>query len=94
MCVDHSRQLPPKKKKKYYVIFVDYFSFKCWIFFMQKKDQTFSKFFKFKELVEKDTWKKVKAPRSENDGEYVSNKFKKICALEGIIRELIAPHNP
>ena len=28
-------------KHKYYVIFVDKFSHKCWIFFMQKKDQTF-----------------------------------------------------
>jgi hypothetical protein len=35
-------------KHKYYVIFVDDFSHKCWIFFMQKKDQTFSKFCEFK----------------------------------------------
>jgi hypothetical protein len=40
-------------KHKYYVIFVDDFSHKCWIFFMDKKDQTFSKFCEFKALVEK-----------------------------------------
>ena len=40
-------------KHKYYVIFVDDFSWKCWIFFMQNKDQTFSKFIEFKALVEK-----------------------------------------
>jgi hypothetical protein len=40
-------------KHKYYVIFVDDFSHKCWTFFMQKKDQTFSKFCEFKALVEK-----------------------------------------
>lgn len=39
--------------------------------FMQKKDKTFSKFSEFKALVEKDTWKKVKALRSENGGEYL-----------------------
>ena len=72
------------KKHKYYVIFVDYFSRKCWIFFLQNKDLTFSKFFEFKELVKKDTGKKVKALRSENGGEYISNEFKKLCALEGI----------
>ena len=43
MCVDHSL-VASTKKHKYYVIFVDDFSRKCWIFFMQKKDQTFSKF--------------------------------------------------
>jgi len=61
---------------------------------MQKKDLTFSKFCEFKALVEKDTSKKVKALKSDNCVEYVSNEFKKFCALEGLRRELIAPHKP
>jgi hypothetical protein len=36
----------------------------------------------------------VKAPRSNNGGEYISNEFKDLCSREGIRRELIAPHNP
>jgi hypothetical protein len=44
-------------KHKYYVIFVDEFSRKCWIFFMQKKDRTFSKFSEFKALAEKESGK-------------------------------------
>ena len=55
---------------------------------------TFSKFFEFKELVEKDTGRKVKALRSNNGGEYVSNEFNKFCAKEDIRWELIATHNP
>ena len=35
---------------------------------MQKNDQTFSKLCEFKGLVEKDSRKKVKALRSDNDG--------------------------
>eukprot|EP00253_Pinus_taeda_P020292 PITA_20292 len=46
-------------KHRYYVIFVNDFSSKCWILFMQKKDQTFAKFCEFKALVEKDIGKKV-----------------------------------
>ena len=46
---------------RYYVILVYDFSCKFWIFFMQKKDQTFSKFFEFKALVEKYSRKQVKA---------------------------------
>jgi hypothetical protein len=75
-----------KKKHRYYVIFVDDFSRKCWIFFMQKKDQTFSKFYEFKALVEKESGKQVKALRSDNGGEYISNKFKDFCSREGIQR--------
>ena len=71
-------------KHRYYVIFVDEFSRKCWIFFMQKKDQTFSKFCEFKALVEKESGKQVKALRSDNGGEYISNKFKDFCSREGI----------
>jgi transposase InsO family protein len=81
-------------KHRYYVIFVYDFSRKCWILFMQKKDQTFSKFHEFKALVEKESGKQVKALRSDNGGEYISNKFKEFCSREGIRRELIVPHNP
>jgi transposase InsO family protein len=71
-------------KHKYYVIFVDEFFRKCWIFFIQMKDQTFSKFCEFKALVEKASGKQVKALRSDNGGEYISNEFKDFCSREGI----------
>ena len=60
-------------KHRYYVIFVDDFSRKCWIFFLQKNYRTFSKFCDFKALVEKYTWKKVKTLRRNNGGDYISN---------------------
>ena len=44
-------------KHRYYVIFVDDFSRKCWIFFMQKKSKTYLKFCEFKALVEKESGK-------------------------------------
>jgi hypothetical protein len=72
------------EKHSYYVIFVDDFFRKCWIFFMQKKDQTFSKFREFKALVEKESGKQVKALRSDNCGDYISNEFKDFCNKEGI----------
>jgi transposase InsO family protein len=86
--------VPSTKKHRYYVIFVDDFSRKCWIFFMQKKDQTFSKFCEFKALVEKESGKQVKALRSDNGREYISNVFKDFCSREGIRRELTTLHNP
>lgn len=61
---------------------------------MQKKDQTFLRFCEFKALVEKESRKKIRALRSENGGEYVSQQFNNFCVAEGIKRDLTAPHNP
>lgn len=61
---------------------------------MQKKHQTFSKFVEFKAIVEKETHEKVKALKSDNDGEYALNEFKNLCAKQGIRQESISPHNP
>eukprot|EP00253_Pinus_taeda_P029200 PITA_29200 len=60
----------------------------------KRKDHTFTKSCEFKALVKKDSGKKVKSLRRDNHGEYISNEFKKFYAVEGIKRELTAPHNP
>jgi len=61
---------------------------------MQNKDQTFLRFCEFKALVGKESRKKLKALRSDNGGEYVSQYFKYFYVAEGIKQELTAPHNP
>ena len=61
---------------------------------MQKKSETYSNFYEFKALVEKESGKQVKALRSDNGGEFISGEFKDFCNVEGVQRELIAPHNP
>ena len=71
-------------KQRYYVIIIDDYSRNCWIYFMQKKDQTFTKFCEFKALVEKESGKNIKALRSDNSGEYVSREFKDFFVVEGI----------
>lgn len=51
---------------------------------MKTKDKVYSNFVEFKALVENETGKKIKSPRSDNGGDYVSNSFKELCAKEGI----------
>ena len=75
----------------YYVVFIDDFSQKSWIFIMKTKGQVFSRFQEFKALVENQTWKKIRVLRSDNGGEYTSKEFMDFCAGEGIRRELIVP---
>jgi transposase InsO family protein len=78
----------------YYVIFIDDFSQKSWIFFMKTKGQVFNWFQEFKALVENQTGKKIRVLRTDNRGEYTSKEFMEFCAGEGIRRELIVPYNP
>ena len=66
-------------RHKYFVIFIDDFSQKCWMFLMRKKGETFCKFVEFKALVEKEIGNKLKVLMSDNGGEYVSNEFKNLC---------------
>jgi hypothetical protein len=78
----------------YYVVFIDDFSRKSWIFFMKTKGQVFSRFQEFKSLVENQTGKKIRVMRSDNGGEYTSKEFMDFCVGEGIRRELTIPYNP
>eukprot|EP00253_Pinus_taeda_P019357 PITA_19357 len=71
-------------KKRFNFIFINDYSREFWIYFMQKKDQTFTKFCEFKALVKKESGKKIKALRSDISGEYVSQEFKDFYAAEGI----------
>jgi transposase InsO family protein len=78
----------------YYVVFIDDFSRKSWIFFMKTKGQVFSRFQEFKALVENQTGKKIRVLRSDNGGEYTSKEFMDFYVGEGIRRELTVPYNP
>ena len=66
-----------------FFFFYDY-SRVFWIFFIQKKSETFSKFYEFKALVEKESGKQVKALWSDTGGEYISGQFKDFCSKEGL----------
>jgi transposase InsO family protein len=64
----------------YYVIFIDDFSRKYWILFMKTKGKVFIRFQEFKALVENQTGKKIRVPRTDNGGEYTSKEFMEFCA--------------
>ena len=60
----------------YYVSFIDDYSRKTWIYFLKGKNEVFSKFKEFKDLVENLSKKKIKVFRSNNGGEFTSGEFK------------------
>jgi hypothetical protein len=78
----------------YYVIFIDDYSRKTWIYLLKTKDEVFNKFQEFKVEIENLMNKKIKTLRTNNGGEYTSKEFIAFCKSEGIRRELTVPYNP
>ena len=79
---------------KYFVTFIDDFSRKTFVYFMQQKSEVFSKFKIFKALVEKQTGLDIQKLRSDNGGEYTSKAFTKFCEHHGIERQFSTPYTP
>jgi transposase InsO family protein len=78
----------------YYVSFIDDYSRKNWVYFLKSKDEVLIKFKEFKALVENLSERKIKILRSDNGGEYNSNRFRNFCRDIRIKRELTTPYNP
>jgi hypothetical protein len=78
----------------YYVIFIDDYSRKTWIYLLKTKYKVFIKFQEFKVEIKNLTNKKMKTLRTNNGGEYTSKEFFALCKSAGIRSELTVPHNP
>ena len=71
-------------KSNYFLLFVDDFSRKAWVYFLKEKSDVFENFKKFKAFVEKESGLVIKAMRSDRGGEFTSNIFQKYCEDHGI----------
>jgi len=76
---------------KYFLLFVDDFSKKIWVYFLNLKSDVFNGFKKFKALVENQSEKSIKVHRSNNGGEFFSKDFLDFCTQEGIQRPYTTP---
>ena len=79
---------------EYFIIFIDDYSRKTWIYFLKAKNEVFEKFKECKVQIENILDKRIKTLRSENGGEYNSKEFEAYCKDAGIKRELTTPYNP
>ena len=61
---------------------------------MKGKNEVFSKFKEFKDLVENLFEKKIKIFRSDNGGEFIAGEFKAFYKEVGIKRDFSTPYNP
>ncbi|KAK2979848.1 hypothetical protein RJ640_000735 [Escallonia rubra] len=77
-----------------FLLFIDHYSRKTWVYFLKQKSEVFSTFKRFKALVEKHSGYKIKAMRSDRGGEFISKEFKAFCEENGIRRPLTIPYSP
>ena len=79
---------------RYFVTFIDDYSRYTTVYTLKSKDEVLEKFKEFVKSSEKQTGHSVKALRSDNGGEYVSNAFKDYCKSSGIRQEFTIPYSP
>jgi transposase InsO family protein len=65
-----------------------------WVYFLQNKSESFSKFKIFKAKVENESGKRIVTLRTDRGGEFCSQQFNEFCDTNGIKRELTAPYTP
>ncbi|KAL6276254.1 hypothetical protein ACE6H2_019855 [Prunus campanulata] len=80
--------------KKYFISFIDDFSRKIWVYFLQEKSEAFDAFKSFKTLDENETDKRIKTHRTNKGGEFCSKEFDLFCREKGIKRHLTTTYTP
>nr|GEY11540.1 retrovirus-related Pol polyprotein from transposon TNT 1-94 [Tanacetum cinerariifolium] len=85
---------PSHGKNLYFMLFIDDYSRKTWVYFLKEKYQAFEAFMTFKAMVEKEKGLKIKSMRSDRGGELLLKEFNKFCKDNGIRRFLTSPYSP
>ncbi|GJT37766.1 retrovirus-related pol polyprotein from transposon TNT 1-94 [Tanacetum coccineum] len=79
---------------RYFLSIVDDYSRRVWVHFLRHKNEAFSKFKEWKQLVENQTGRKQKKLRTDNGLEFCNQKFNNLCKESGIARHLTVAGTP
>lgn len=85
---------PTPSGNRYFLLLVDDYSRKMWVFMLKQKSEALAAFKKFKMLVENEAMETIKVLRTDRGGEFTSNEFQTFCDDAGILRHLTAPYSP
>ncbi|KAG9453509.1 hypothetical protein H6P81_006413 [Aristolochia fimbriata] len=89
---------PPQGKSfggnLYFVIFIDDYSRKTWIYTLKEKSNVFTVFKYWLACVENETGSRLKCLLSDNGGKFCNKEFDSYCAKRGIRRIKTVPRTP
>ena len=83
-----------KEGYQYFITFTDDYSRYGYLYLMKHKDESFEKFKTFKNEVQNQLGKSIKALRTDRGGEYLSQDFDEYLKDCGIVSQLIPPRTP
>ena len=86
------QRTPSLKGSLYYVVFIDDFTWMCWIFFLKHRSEVAQVFQKFKVKVENESGCRIQTLRSDNGKEYTSESFNRFYEKAGIQHQFITPN--
>ncbi|GJU35624.1 chrysanthemyl diphosphate synthase, partial [Tanacetum coccineum] len=78
----------------YFITFTDDYSRYGYVYLLKHKHEVFETFKVFKNEVENQLGKTIKALRSDRGGEYISQEFKDYFKAYGIVQQLTPPYKP
>ena len=79
---------------RFFMSIIDDYSRKVWVYLLKHKGEAFTKFKEWKQLVENQTSKQVKALRTDNGLEFCNSEFDEFCKTHGILRHRTVKHTP
>ena len=82
------------KGEKYFMLLVDDYTRMITICFLKNKSEAFENFKIYKEMVENEMDSRIKCLRSDNGGDFNSNKFMDYCSSHGIKRQFFVAMTP
>lgn len=87
-------QTPSLSGSKYFLLFIDDFSRKTWVYFLKEKSEAFGCFKRFRAMVEKESNCSILKLRTDRGGEFLSTEFEAFCSSLGIQRQYTARYTP
>lgn len=78
---------------RYFISFIDAFSWYTCIFLLKQKSQAFAAFIQYKAFIELQTNAKIKALQTDNGGEYLYQVFTNYLPSHGIAHRLAYPYS-
>ena len=79
---------------EYFLTFIDDSTRYVWVYPLKHKSEVFDRFLEWKVMVEKASGHNLKILRTDNGGEFTSNKFEEYLKSEGIRHESTIPKTP